>query len=507
VFPLYLILVARHLPRWRRPLTAALCLASLAFAAIEVVPHPAAAFYLPHARLWELLAGGLLAMGVLPRLAAASARTGAAVLGLGLIAVPVFLYSDATTFPGLTALPPTLGAVLVIWSGIGGGSIANRVLAARPFVFVGKISYSLYLWHFPLLAFGFYFGLGDPSPASVAALVALAFVLSILSWHFIEQPARRAGARLRWRTIARCAAAGAVVLSCTGLTLQMADGFPARLPEGSSRLIASQPLRNPDRQACLIYSASIGASDLCVVGDAGAAPTFVLWGDSHAETLRGALGAAAENTGRSGLFAGQSACPPLIGVMLQHKPDCETINEAIFHMIVENRSIDTVVLAARWGWWAESRRYKSEAGAPVTLLLPDVHAGSGVGNHAALAAGLEQTITALLSAGKRVWLVGPVPEVGYNVPRYFYLRSRGFAQGLEIAPTIAEFDERQRFVLALLDDLARRHPIGTIWPHERLCNDVGCDIVRDGHLLYSDDDHLSVFGAQSIAGLFAPVFD
>jgi peptidoglycan/LPS O-acetylase OafA/YrhL len=90
VFPLYLILMARHLPRWRWPLTAALCFASLSFASVEVTRHPAAAFYLPHARLWELLAGGLLAMGLLPRLATASGRTGAALLGLALIAVPVF---------------------------------------------------------------------------------------------------------------------------------------------------------------------------------------------------------------------------------------------------------------------------------------------------------------------------------------------------------------------------------------------------------------------------------
>ncbi len=507
VFPLYLILMARHLPRQRGPLTAALCLASLTFASIEVMRHPAAAFYLPHARLWELLAGSLLAMGVLPRLAATSARTGVAALGLVLIALPVFFYSDETIFPGLTALPPTIGAVLIIWSGIGGGSAVGRVLAARPLVFVGKISYSLYLWHFPLLAFGFYFGLGDPSPLSIAGLLALAVSLSILSWRFIEQPARRAGARFNWRTVARLAAGSVVAISSIGLALQMWEGFPTRLPMSSFQLIASQPLRNPDRQACFVYSENIAASDLCMVGDAGAAPSFVLWGDSHAETMRGALGAAAATKGRGGLFAGQIACPPLIGVVLQRKPECQTINEAIFHMIVKDRSIDTVVMVARWGWWAESRRYKREAAAQATLLLPGVPASDGVGNHPALAAGLEQTVTALLSAGKRVWLVGPVPEVGYDVPRYFYLRSLGFANALEIAPTRAEFDQRQHFVFAGLNDLAQRYPVGSIWPHTRLCNDVGCDIIRDGHLLYSDDDHLSVFGAHSMADLFAPVFD
>ena len=175
-----------------------------------------------------------------------------------------------------------------------------------------------------------------------------------------------------------------------------------------------------------------------------------------------------------------------------------------------------MVLAARWGWWSESLPYKREGGTPVTLaLLPPAHADEGgrdhtpgeTGNHPALAASLEQTVSALLAAGKRVWLVGPVPEIGYDVPRFVHLRALGFAAGLEIAPTLAEFRDRQGFTRALLDDLARRHPIGAIWPHQVLCDNDRCAIARDGHLLYSDDDHLSVFGAQSIAAVFSPIFD
>jgi len=511
VFPLYLILVARHLPRGRLPLTAALCLVSFAIAAVGAFRDPIAAFYLPHARLWELLIGGLLAMNALPVLTRPVARTGAALLGPTLIAGAVLAYSDDTTFPGLAALPPTIGAALVIWSGVGGAAIAGRFLAARPLVFLGKISYSLYLWHFPLLAFGLYLGLGDLAPAGTAALLALAFVLSVLSWKFIEQPARQAGARLSWRSVATFAAGGALVLSAAGQIALFVDGFPVRMNDETSRLIASQPLRNPDRQLCFASSeADIGIGDSCLIGDAAVpdpAPGFVLWGDSHAETLRGALGSAAAIAGHSGIFVGESACPPLIGVARPQRSDCREINEAAFRMIVNSPSIETVVLSARWAWWAEGLSYKREGGAPVTLAVIAGPSGEVSGNHAALATGLEDTIAALLSAGKRVWLVGPVPEIGYDVPRYFYLRSLGFAEGLEIAPTLNEFDRRQAFVLDLLRDLAHRYPVGIVWPHERLCNDAGCEIARDGQVLYSDDDHLSVFGARSIASLFTPIFD
>jgi hypothetical protein len=130
----------------------------------------------------------------------------------------------------------------------------------------------------------------------------------------------------------------------------------------------------------------------------------------------------------------------------------------------------------------------------------------GAGNHAALAGGLEQTIAALLAAGKHVWLVGPVPEIGFDVPRYVHLQALGFAQDLDIAPTLDEFNARQRFVLALLDDLAQRYAVGVILPHRRLCDGTRCAVMRDGRLLYSDDDHLSVFGAQSIAEDFSAAF-
>jgi hypothetical protein len=187
------------------------------------------------------------------------------------------------------------------------------------------------------------------------------------------------------------------------------------------------------------------------------------------------------------------------------RPLCTDISEAYLRMIVETPAIADVVIAARWAFWSEGVRYAHESGMPpATLVLIETPLEHGLDNHATLAAGLERTIAALMAAGKRVWLVGPVPEVGYDVPRY--LRSLGFAPNLEIAPTLAEFDQRQHFVLSLLRDLAQRYPIGTIWPHERLCGDNGCAILRDGHLLYSDDDHLSVFGAQSIASEFTAIF-
>jgi peptidoglycan/LPS O-acetylase OafA/YrhL len=505
VFPLCLLLLARFPLRWRAAVTAMLCLASFAVGMIQLPIDPGAAFFLPQGRMWELLAGSLLAMGAGPARGRPALRAGAALIGLALIAGAILIYDGDTTFPGFAALPPVIGSALVLWSGIGGLSPAGRTLAARPLVFLGNISYSLYLWHFPLLAFGLYVGLGELGAAETAALLALALDLSVLSWRFVEQPARRPGATLGKVSVAALAVCGVFVLAVAGLTVTLKGGLPARMTAESRQMLAGGPLRNPDRSACYLPSAAIEIGKLCALGRAGAAPSFVLWGDSHGEAMRGAVSEAAAAAGRAGVYAGELGCAPLIGMINPQKPSCAAVSDALFRLIAETRSVDTVILVSRWGWWAESLPYKRESGAPVTLALaglPDAE----VANRTALALGLEHTVASLLAAGKRVWLVGPVPEVGYDVPRYFYLRSIGFADGLDVAPTRAEFDRRQAFVLGLFDNLARRYPVGTIWPHQRLCGDDGCAIARDGRLLYADDDHLSVFGARSISGVFAPVF-
>ena len=163
--------------RWRRGrevrLVAWLSLASFLGAVVVVAVDPPLAFYLAPLRIWELGLGALLALRPVPRLAARWQREGLGALGLAGIAVAVFGYDDLTPFPGFAALAPCLGALAIIAVG-SGGSVVNRALAIRPVVFVGLISYSLYLWHWPILAF-LRVRLGEVElPSGVAAVAVLA---------------------------------------------------------------------------------------------------------------------------------------------------------------------------------------------------------------------------------------------------------------------------------------------------------------------------------------------
>ncbi|MFM7347934.1 MAG: acyltransferase family protein [Erythrobacter sp.] len=193
IFPLLLMGLAWA--GWSRralAVVAGLSALSLAAAAALIDARPLWVFYLIVFRVWELGAGAMLALTRPAPPHARLLREGLGLAGLLAILAPVALYSAATPFPGFAALPPVLGATLLIWiGGEGGGSRASRLLALRPLVGIGLVSYSLYLWHWPILAFVRVFeGWVRISNATAAGAVAASLAAAWLSWRFMERPFR-----------------------------------------------------------------------------------------------------------------------------------------------------------------------------------------------------------------------------------------------------------------------------------------------------------------------------
>lgn len=226
LFPAALLLTWRLGPKRQLMLFAALALASLAVAQRQVQQGDAEwAFFLLQSRVWELLLGGLagvvLLSGAGQRLGLHRQSGPAALSGIVLILVAVFAYDDGTAFPGLAALVPCLGALLVILFAAP-SNLAGRLLGLRPVVFVGLISYSLYLWHQPLLAFT-RIATGSGDRWLMLAVVAACFPVAAASWRFVETPARRmAMPRLR---LFGSAAAAMALLGTLGLAGWSTGGF------------------------------------------------------------------------------------------------------------------------------------------------------------------------------------------------------------------------------------------------------------------------------------------
>nr|MEC6697794.1 acyltransferase family protein [Sphingobium sp. SJ10-10] len=498
LFPL-LMLCAFWAGGRTRLLLAAMALLSFGVALLLVDRAPVLAFYLPFPRAWEFLAGALLATGLLPPLRSGWAAQLCALAGIVLIGWAVFGFSGGTAFPGLNALYPVLGAMLILHAGQGGSAVGRMLGGALP-VAIGRISYSLYLWHWPIVVFWTYRTDGDWGLREQVLIVLLSLLVAALSWRFIEEPFRRA----HYFTIGRAFAfAGAMVVAgCgAGALLYLSGGLPARVAPSVAALdAASRSMAYlPERCSGM---AAVRHRTLCAVGaHNGTAPSFLLWGDSHAHALKPAFDQAGDALGLSGRIASYPACPTLLGLDRLDQPpshDCSAFNAQVLAMLRDNPTIHTVFLVSRWGLCANGRR--PEGGTPC-YLGRDENDDKSLSQDALLfRSGLKETVGTLTAMGERVILVAPIPEFRRNVPESL-ARAELYSEPAQLVLSRADYLRRQRQVFGVFDEMQRRFAVGIIYPHHLLCRSGQCATMAHGVPLYSDDDHLSRQGSLLLSGM------
>jgi peptidoglycan/LPS O-acetylase OafA/YrhL len=159
---------------------------SLGVSIIALPQHPQSTFFLLHTRAWELLTGSIVALGLVPHPISRVHREVGGLVGLSAIALAIFAYDSQTPFPGAAALLPCLGAGLIIWSGPG-DSLVSRALSCKPLIFLGLVSYSLYLWHWPLIVFVRAISAAPLDVHQQGALAALSFILATGTWRFVSR--------------------------------------------------------------------------------------------------------------------------------------------------------------------------------------------------------------------------------------------------------------------------------------------------------------------------------
>lgn len=483
VFPLLLLAL-----RWRsshRQLAILIGIALISLTASSIAlsqdPRSPSAFFLPYARAWELLLGAVLAYAVLPEIARALRET-AALAGITMILTAVVLYSDETVFPGLAALLPCLGAALIIYAGQHGHTWGSRLLSTPGMVWLGTISYALYLWHWPLLVFA-RAEFGDALGAfGVGVVIALSVLLAALSTRFIERPFRGRRGILERRAVFQLSGAGLVLFAVIGVAGVLSDGWAGRYPPEVANVLFAEQDRDPRQRECLNTKPEHRG---CLYGEPGVEPSLALWGDSHAAAYAVMLGELAAERGQSLLAFTMPSCPPLADWARLHqswRETCRDFQHLALARILDSPSIDTVILSARF------------AGYP----LNDPASG--------FAAALRQTIQRLRQHGKRVLVVYPIPEPGEHLPLALGRALEAGEPLHERTQPIAEFRRSFAPVIEFLDELVETEGIDAIQPSQVLCDDQECVFYRDGIVNYYDEHHLSLTGADQLKGLFRPWF-
>lgn len=498
-FPLLLWLIAARPRRVWIAIVAALSALSLVLSVWMTGVDPIANFYLAPTRAWELGAGALLALGVLPELRSQGLREVAGALGLLLILGGIALISDETPFPGLAALPPVLGAALLLGAGAGGRSVAGDILSLRPMVWVGLISYSLYLWHWPVIVTARIVTGHDVLLASDAVVcILLSMALGWSSWRYVERPfRRRSGAAARSaRTIFAGSALGGALLGSAALAVVAMNGNFGRFPPEHLRIYAAATTRGPLDRRCTDQAES---DPPCMVGVqpvSGQPVSVVVWGDSHAGAMLDGFDDWMKREGLSGVAFAHSACAPLLNIRRADQPNsygCMQHNDRVLSRIEAMPSVQRVIVIGRWAFLAEGTRAPGESGRAALLARGNERPEGIAHNPALLAEGLGAVLDRLSVKGVEVVLVTSVPEAGRDVPETV-LRA-GSAVDLDaLRPSRGSYAARVRQSRPILTDLAKSHGALLVDPAAVLC-DATCRLTVDGLPLYRDDDHLSRAGA------------
>lgn len=502
------LIVALFVRRWAvlAAVTAMICVASFCATVWLNAAQPNLVFYLPFFRAWELGTGALAAILLqngwsADRLLHPRAKDALQPIGLLLIALSVLYLDSSVPFPGISALAPVLGAALVVW-GVAGLSTASGIgghllLSNGPTVYVGRISYSLYLWHWPLLTIPAAAGL-ELSVEGKSILIGVAVVLSAITLQWIEVPARTASNPKR-ATLLSCLALICAMIACVAVYgSERWGGADTHAIEAT--LVWPNP--GAGRASCPDELQRMPvAPAICRANKAGL-PTAVVWGDSHADHLYPGL---IERDGRrTWLLIANPSCPPTrdIHISLGKAASCDPENtERVLGWLAGQQQVELVILGFFGHYFETSDLADAHVHGPFGPSRALI-SGSGdpVEKRRYFAEGLRSTVQGLLAAGKKVVLVVDVPELPFN-PNYCLFQPRLRLVSPVCRVPVEQVLQRQQALRALIADIAALSPRVTVAdPLPAMCPNGFCGIERSSQTSnYRDSHHLSVGGSATVA--------
>jgi hypothetical protein len=457
LFPLLLWVFARRWPRLALPLLLAITVASLALNAAISSSHSAAAFYLLPTRAWELGVGASVAL--LPEVLTERirvARTVTALLGMALLVFGLFAPFFSRT-PLCGASCAVVGSALLI-CGHADHNPVSRLLGWAPLVWIGLISYSLYLWHWPLIVFTKYYLVRALTPVDILGLWALTFAAAAASWRWIERPFRRR--EFPARRLYLQSAAATMLLAAVALGLYGAKGLPHRFGAEAVAIDAMQEKAYQCAGAENVPVGDVPGCELNLPSHRATDARLVLFGNSHARMYAPVWRDILAERGEPGILVWMQGCLPTVSANLD--AGCAHFAQQYLDAVDALPNVDTVVLGL--SWWHGPREIVDAADRPLD-------------NHfkQALDAALDDVISRERARGRHVVLISRQLAYGRAMDRPLEVSRQDFA---------AEFG-------ATIDHFSGRSDVRLARPDRIQCASGPCGFFLDGRPLFADDTHLA----------------
>lgn len=523
IFPLLAWLLAKLNSRHLFSAFLLLTVVSFTSAIYYIQLDESAAFYLYPFRAWEMFLGTLIALKPLPISRSALTRQISASIGILCIAIPSFTYTPSTLFPGWAALLPCLGTMIIIDSSKLSKTWLSNTLSRAPFVYIGKISYSLYLWHWPVFVLYSYSKPNGTDIFDTLLMLALTFAASVLGYLLIEKPTRSGNIRL-FKTAAPTylsTLALSIVLAGLGLFVYKKDGLPSRLdPQIATLALATSDFLKDTSHCFESDNSAIPGLDYCEYGKPLEAENYVLViGDSHAGAMMPGVKKAFLGSGVDVLQIWFAGCPPIFGIEKDESvsstivdQECTLRNQRTKQFIEENQNrISSIVIIGRWTYYVNGGGIGYDQENSIAIWEEGSQKDEMISNATAMLSAFDKTLRSLNSLNKKIFVVEQPPEISNFMGRTLAIELITGQQSYESAladlafETLSSVNARQGVINQFFEDQMKAGNLSILKTHEYFCDSQKCSAFIGDTPGFADNNHLSAEGSRKISDMFQPV--
>ncbi|MBE1275725.1 acyltransferase family protein [Enterovibrio baiacu] len=507
IWPIVLLFCSRYLSSRIVPKVLIVALLSMiGYSQYLALTSPSEAYFLLQSRAFEMLIGAALALR-LSQLRSEDQYYKAhvyfltGIVGALLVVIALITLDKGDIFPGVNAAIVCFGAALIIFSGERKNTPITRILSMPLLVWLGKLSYSLYLWHWPIQAFYRYYQPGFGVKGFVFCSI-LTFVLSYLSMKLVENPARHFKLKRKYVFL------GYFIIPVLSFVLiakhiDKQEGFPERFSAEAMALYYDSVSKIEfDGQSRKQFEGFEPFRPMLLGDQSVSSPSAFLWGDSHAEHFQSFVEELGKKYHFGALYGGQGGCPPIAeGGRVRHgelEAHCYQSNEQLLKRILAT-DVDVVFLGGRWATYSETTLAENEDGRNIYLGDDSDRSESINNNRRVFSAGLEKTIATLIAHGKTPVVFGQVPSFPFKPSNCLVKKSNYRWAAKDSCDTRSmPFFDRYSYANNLLLDLQRKYPETVIIDMPKLvCDRDECVSSLHGKPLYSDNNHINSVGARA----------